>query len=443
MSQEPRLRPVPILPALVLTLTIALPAAARTSIGFTDPHDLQALLDYRLPTWSYRTWTLAGDLSGGGWDYTGADSRDIANRFRSDLASTLVWNRESERTSGALNASVGGRYAHAHAGDAVSDSSHRQLAGSVHLDGTVRRYLRPGGWFVGATATGDRTYSDDLADANGSESAVYLRGLRYGLTADVGVGRVRNVTPLVRARRLSERLATLGRPRLTPGQERQVAAVLAREPGYLAVYDRPERRFWRDVLQPILGEGAPLTPYEILYLRDVLVEVDPARYEGASIGITPGVQGSRTSGSYGASAVDGPSVGANAAWYHNFSLDHQVRATLSGSYRWFRRAGGDWSEGRASLFVSHLWVVADRSALSTGIDLVRTCSEVADAVTRRAFQFRIDSSLRTWLEDKLALVSGVTLSNDQRTYDAAGATSRGWQWSYRLGVEYALDRLLW
>jgi len=247
----------------------------------------------------------------------------------------------------------------------------------------------------------------------------------------------------VRARRLSERLAALGRPRLTPAQERQVAGVLAREYGYQAVYDRPDRRFWRDVLQPMLGEGAPLSPYEVLYLREVLDELMASRREGASVSVSPGLEGSRSSGTYGAAVADARAVRASAVWSHNLSLDHQVGADLTASYDWSRNGGRDREAGWAALTLRHLWVVADRHTLSTFAALSRTYQEEAEAVTLRAFQGVAGMQLVTWVEDKLALVTNVRLGNDQRTYDVDHGTSRGWQWSYRLGVEYALDRLLW
>lgn len=99
MNQDPCDWHVRTVLGLLLTLIVAIPATAQTTVGFADPHDLQALLDYRLPTWNYRTWTVSGNLAGGGWDYTGEGSRNLNNRFQSNLASDLAWAREAETTT--------------------------------------------------------------------------------------------------------------------------------------------------------------------------------------------------------------------------------------------------------------------------------------------------------------------------------------------------------
>jgi Tat protein secretion system quality control protein TatD with DNase activity len=86
----------------------------------------------------------------------------------------------------------------------------------------------------------------------GDENRSFGRTREYDVGAGIGIGRSRDVTPLIRAQRLSERLEALGRPPLSAHQVQQVAQVLAREEGYRIVFDRPDRSFWRDVLEPML-----------------------------------------------------------------------------------------------------------------------------------------------------------------------------------------------
>mgnify|MGYP000337876300 CR=1 FL=1 len=96
---------------------------------------------------------------------------------------------------------------------------------------------------------------ENTVDGETTETGSYNRGNSLYVTVGVGLGRARNVAPLIRAQRLSERLKAIGRAPLSPAEIQEVARVLATEHGYRAVYERPDRSFWQDVLMPMLDEG--------------------------------------------------------------------------------------------------------------------------------------------------------------------------------------------
>src|SRR5262245_35515930 len=79
---------VVILPLLLLSPQVF----AQTSLGFSDPGDLNALLDYRLLDWGYRTGKLNFDLTGSG--FNGVWSENSQAVWQQAL--NMSWNRESE-----------------------------------------------------------------------------------------------------------------------------------------------------------------------------------------------------------------------------------------------------------------------------------------------------------------------------------------------------------
>jgi len=222
---------------VLVTITSAAPAFAQSTVGFADPGDTRALLDYRLPTWSYRIWSLSGGLNGGGNDYSTEERKSIRNQFSSQ-------DRH-------LAARVSGDYRRQHDGNETHVRSDHELNGLVKAQGMIRRYLRPDGFYGGLMVEAHQSYQELIQEEAWPEDDEvpdqYFRRTHGLIQGDIGVGRLRDVTPIIRAQRLSERLVALGRSRLTRGQILRVADVLATEQGYRKVFDRPERNFWSDV----------------------------------------------------------------------------------------------------------------------------------------------------------------------------------------------------
>jgi len=265
-------------------------------------------------------------------------------------------------------------------------------------------------------------------------------------TAGVGAGfgRQRNVTPIIQAQRLSERLRALGRDALSREQILELAAVLARQGGYGRVFDRPDRHLWRDVLEPILAGDAPLSPYEVLYLRDMLSERLGSRAEGSTL--EAGVSATRTTltGSSSMSSTRwGPRVGAR--WSHNLSLDRQISILFSGTFNW---ADGDsppdddFKQGSGLLALTHLWVLADRVYWSTYLQGQFSYLEYDTAPgTVRQRDLTLGTTYSIYVEDRMTLEPNARLGWTRIGTADAGSLEHV-TWGLGVGFSYDLENAL-
>jgi len=442
--------------ALAVLMMCVLPAFSQTSIGFEDPKNISNLLEYRLPDWGYRTWDLDFDLGGNGTDYyRGDDNRQIQNSVYSQLSTVFLLFRESEARTWQVNGSADGSYRRDHRGLADQEISSHNLRGGLGLGGYWWEYLGEGPFFLRANGAAGRSYDEYVEERRSGgetlESGRFARAgyLNGGLGA--GVGRVRDVTPLIRAQRMSERLEALDRAPLSPDQVQQVAAVLATEQGYRTVFDRPDRSFWRDVLEPMLDEARPLSPYEIFYLRDALTEDIGTRSQGTRLSVIVSYNEFRDD----VKDVEFLSVrrygSISLGWYRNLSLNHQVSAqgSLGLSRVSARDDRDDFVDG--DVYLRYLWTIADRYRWDNTARFVTDYAERQDVDARlitREFRTELGSTFRIFVEDNMAVKASIRASNRQR-YDIVQIDDeleiygRGWTWSYGIGLEYYLDRFLY
>ncbi len=441
-----------ILPALA-TLTTTPPAAAQESVGFAAPGDLRALLDYRLPDWGYRTWDAAFDFAGNGSSSHGNAGPEYAGRHTLSLRTDLDWQNEGERRSWWCGGSIAGSYLRYHAGDEDQVRDGHNLDDSTSCYGGILRYLGDGPFSVTVSGRVGMSYMEAIAHVvsagQDTELGNYWRSRRISLSPGVGVGRVRNVTPLLRAQRLSERLTALGRPALTREQVQRVAEVLAREQGYRQVYERPDRSFWRDVLEPMLDPARPLEPYEIFYLRDVLAEDLGDRRQGqiVSCGALYEAEADLVFNDAYESEHRGVWLSATAA--RNLSLVHQVSASVWANWSHGDTDRGDIASGRVTARLVHLWSLADRVLVTTaGTAEFSYYERPGDGRFERGCRGDMGSDMRFRVEDSAYLVAGVHArylyrNNASPANGPVTLWQDGWNWEYRVALDYVLDRFLY
>ncbi len=284
---------VRILATVLLPLAVIVASAeAQQSLGHGDPADTGPLLDYRLPTWGWSTWTVSGRIDAHSTRYEDERQHDDMDQSRwedaslsvGELNSAWAWRREGEQRVWSLTVDLDGAYRRRGSEIATREVTESQLDGRYQVEAGVVQYLFASDLAAVLTARGMGAYQESRRTVQPQDSPSFeqrgsSRERSDSMAPGVAFGRLRDVTPLIRAARLSERLQALGRPALTRPQLQQVAEVLARQAGYQAVYDRPDKRFWLEVLQPIVG-GAPLSAAEVYYLRDVLREDLGPRMQG-------------------------------------------------------------------------------------------------------------------------------------------------------------------
>lgn len=441
---------------LILALAMVLdasPAAAQESVGFADPADLQALLDYRLPDWGYRTWDATIDLRGQGTtNHSGSGARRTAFQ-RWQAETNLQWNRFGEDRDWSVAAEGIGVYDGYRASDFSSDQDQHLLEGTLHAQGDATQYVGGGPFSIGGELFLRTDYSEDIRHvvfANGTiQDKRYVRDRGWSISLGPGIGRMRNVVPILRAQRLSERLQALGRPPLTRTQVAAVAAVLAREGGYRQVYERPDREFWRDVLEPMLEPGRPLAPYEIYYLRDVLVEDFGNRRQGERCAVSGSYADYRHDvAGHTETTTRIKGVRVSAVLNRNLSLQHQVGLTLAGAWSRFGDSDDALSAGTVSWALGHEWNVADRVRISSQAQCEFRYEDYPDVQIRRRLTTELASDARFRVEDAVALVVGLAggyghVRSSVDRQDPAESWSDTWSWEYSLSLEYVLDRFLY
>ena len=201
--------------ALVLVGLLALttPAAAQTSLGFAQPDSVGNLRDYRLPTWGYLRWDIDGTLAGNGRQ--GGESED--NQVRMQLGTSLLRYRETEDMTAEVRARGSGgltwseRFFNPEGIDQQFANWNRQLSARYDLHGTLRRYVA-GNLAVVAAAGHDLVYQDRSERNDAERERSYARAVGGSAELGASLGRIRDVTPLLRAERLAERLVALGGP---------------------------------------------------------------------------------------------------------------------------------------------------------------------------------------------------------------------------------------
>jgi hypothetical protein len=434
------------------TLLIALPTAAQTSIGYADPDDLDALLDYRLPDWGWRTWTGRFDFAGGGND----DGEYSSNHHAIDLATAAAWNRESEQRIWRVSVASELNLETSNTASEVDERDDDRLAASSRVSASGRRYLGTSPLFVTGSGFADWSYIDrshERSDRGTQESLErnYLLDGQLGF----GIGRERNVTPVIWATRISERLGALGRGRLTRDEVLAVAEAIAQRSGYTNVYERDQRHFWQAVLEPALDGRGPLTPYEIEYLEEALIEDTGDRTEGAMVSVTAGWRGydrfaSSSSPDRYVENRSRPhqwSGRVRAGWSHNASLVTMWRLRAYADYMRWNQATGDEDNGRLGVSATWLRNVADRQRLEVELAANGYYSHLGvdrqDGSIRRELRTSLRVTDRIWIEDTLSLEPYASVAYLTESRTAGDAREPRVSWSYGASLTYNFDSALY
>ncbi len=438
------------------------PADSLSSIGFAHPDSTQPVRAYRLPTWHWSTWTLRANgnavrrsSSRDDLDLLGSSSDRDADQFDLNLGLNPIyrsfWESEARRAFLRLSPSL----ALSRSGITSSTEGQEQkrddtaVSGQIDLRGRLREYVS-GQAFLLASVNGSAIYNYLRSVEDGvDETQDYLDG-RATVRLGVGVGRVRIVTPVIRALRVRERLRTVAPGTSVSDEQVQTAArQLARRPGYQAVYDRPDKYFWSDFFDRVGLTGH--SPFETFYVADVLRELVGVRREGAEFAV--GALGSHEGGedqvggrNVAHDDIDADALGgfARGQWYRNLALNHQLGVNVRATYRHFVDSQGPLdNEVGIDAEGQWLWVLADRLRLDTRLraDLLFQNDPRGEEKFRPLNRYALTSDLLLFIENSLSLRAGAHIRS---RFSAIRSEYRQLRFSTGLqfSVEYVLSRAL-
>jgi hypothetical protein len=340
--------------ALAALLTLS-PVSAHTS-DFTD---------FRIPKHTWTTATL--DLSG--WASRTKQTTEYET-FRDRvlqgaLGGSLAWRLDSEPIAAGV-AGAGSLEGQLRDGDRRSEIFSRRHSSSddriahefVHLDAFIRMHPARGrlAFELGGSAT-ERWRQEwehlTTTDVSGStfpaerrsEGAGTRRTFRQEVSAYVtaGVGRVRDATGVHQAWLVERRLEETGalvRP-LSRRARRALATLHYLGGDYGVVYDRPQKRFWSDLVRLLQEDGAIEGDLDAFSLFRLLEPVHEARpvfirqtgfFAGPTLQASNSRQESRIDETLWTRLVQGPNVSESFDEFHRSQRNSQdvVRAGFRG-----------------------------------------------------------------------------------------------------------------
>jgi len=242
---------------------------------------------------------------------------------------------------------------------------------------------------------------------------------------------------------LNERLAALGSSSLPADDVLRMAEGISRQATYGGVFDRPDRRFWADVLAPVTARQT-LTPFETYYLAESLQEFIGNRSEGFQVDLGARVYYEHDVLPYGGMESTYLSSVLSGRWSHNPSLAHQVSASIAVEYRNYDLTDDrPWRSVATTAQLEHLWCVAERFVWTNAVHAYHAYDEdeFADlSEISRVLYVTLDSTFNMSLEDRLSLRPSVSWSYHQQESDDSLEFNRGL--TYAVGFVYDLDRTL-
>ncbi len=373
---------------IFLILFLSNAGYAQESVGFQDHTDISTIEQYRLPDWGYSVIRMHLQSSG---NFTGTEREGATSRRRSaniDLRPEYNYFHESEERILAFDIEgiLSGFYQRRKDDEDYPSQSNRVTTSrerGISSSGDYVNYFNNNRFYY---IRGNLNY----LHARGKQEDIDLRidrstneNVTLSLRAGLGTGRIRNVTPVIRALRFRERALAIGRgDAIDAGHIQELAQHISQQFGYNRVYMRPARHFWGDlfsIVEPVVGD---LSAYEMFYLADIFQESTGIRREGwdARIGMMYTIQynfngtetvnliTSRGSSSLFRIATQHIGPHLSASYFKNLTLRHQIGIDANGSYGLFyQKMSSDDTIQDDQLLVeinpSWLWTVTDRLLL--------------------------------------------------------------------------------
>lgn len=404
--------------------------SAQTSIGFSD-NNPKAIKDYRLPDWGYkRGWIDAywkREHSSTNQSYS--DQDDINNKRDFNLNSDYIIMRESESQNHTISASgsyfnrkTDSKYPNSHNDNTYKIRSNQkdlfaQINGrSAYYSNGYHAMIQPR--FIYRHHKNNQTIEANVYKSKSNSYDLSLATL-------FGIGRIRNVAPIIRAMRVRERLNAIGKGESWGDETTQrVADEFSRLYGYQNVYDRHQKEFWKS-----LDEYLPeLTPFEAHYMNDVFREAIGNRLEGYMINFGPRIIRYQDREKFYTKDFFGVDEGVekfratylglilNGEMYHNYSMKGQIGVSATGSFD-FRSGSKKYNPisdiKQMRLAVDHLYSIADRLLWTANASYSNAHVKLGDKDAHETFKskvYELNTGLSYYIEHRVSISGNASWS---------------------------------
>lgn len=450
---------------------------AQQSVGFSNPDNLKPLLDYRLPDWGYSNFYLDFNARGSGSDLetSTAESGSRRGEFRVGPAYRLF--RESEKRIVRFNAWLDSRYsgqtqtATSNFSNAESEDQSRKFLLDFNILTSIREYVTSGSFLFGEgnIALDYRSTKRKNFDDGTLNNKVVSYNRQFSVTPRIGygIGRIRNVNPIIRAIRLKERASALGSRLDFSNQDILDAAdQFTRYDGYQQTYDRPAKYFWGDMNEAISPNLGSLNTFDMLYLTDVLDEAIGTRLEGweviggAEFDYQNDLERVEEIAMLNRTEFINKRVGVfvDGRWYKNISLTQQWGITGNATLSYpLREEQENIIEQKRSLMlqasVNYLWNVTDRFLLQSELSNIYSRSKFegfsiggGEDYSRWTNRLLLANNFSYFLENRLSLtlsLDSILIHTGDTLNDDVILEARRFNWSAGLGLRYYFSRNLY
>ncbi|MBP7460050.1 MAG: hypothetical protein KBA26_02055 [Candidatus Delongbacteria bacterium] len=404
-----------------------------TSIGFSNNKKLNDLLQYRLPDWGYSSWMLSMNGNGG---YQDKNNQNDESDMESDntifsqglsLAPDYTVYRESDDRVLSVGLRLQTSLNYSKLKDKMNslqtkDEKNVDQYYGIRAQVEYARYISDKHYLNLSLYNSSSYYDQEEQKSGTTVNKDFGYGVGNWFEIGYGIGKLRNVTPILRAMRFAERVRDLGYDYSFSSEAIQhIAEQFAKHSGYQNIYFRGNKYFWDDLFQGI-PSVPQLKPFDYFFLADVLEEPLTNRYEGWKIETGPYYRQNKQSDNYNNRYAGIYLLGK---WSRNLDLDHQLSFTLNGNYEFFSKTYRDDVQDTkylmyANLSGEYLWIVSDRivwsNQLSFNFDKVKYNTPEDGDYTETYLGIAPSSTLDYFIEDRMVITATVSFSHNQEDY---------------------------
>lgn len=443
--------------------------------------DLQHLIyDYRIPEWGYQRLYVSFSATTYGYDRDYENEIQKSQRYSTQINPYYYKYKTSEKTTYSLRSILTSNYGYDKFKlDNESDVQKNEgydVTIQYDLNGDLNKYLSNSLFLNLDAGTNYRYYESYDERTNEQDSIInkikrstIRRQYETNFSLGFGFGKVRNVNPVFKAIRFSERLKDLNKtPGLDAENAKKLASLYARQSSFSNTYDRSLKYFYEALPTNITDQISDLKPWEMMYLHEVSDEIIGDRYEGFMIDGGLSINHNRR-------IEDNNSINRNynseltllglyieQRYYHNLTPGYQIGTNVYAAYS---KALNENTEtdflGKGFIRLLNLWNLTDRMLLNFHIgyetsfasnehvSVLSGGSEYISKDWERFDRFLAQVSLDYFLENNLSIYS--TVSNDvsydwpadtQNMVNSTSISNNNSEkyWRVRLGIRYYFIR---
>lgn len=353
-----------------------------------DPQHHHLIYDYRIPDWGYHRLYLYFYAS-----LYGNDEDNDKNPSEREYTNSQYYGRfqpyfnlyqTSEKYIFSLYSFVNSSYQYYQYRDEddndIQKSIDRSFDHDFNLNGNLNQYYSRL-FYLGYNTANSFEYNENrgqykyidknIGTTSDSKSSYIQRIYKTQFRFGPGLGRVRNVTPVFRALRFSERMRDIGKTAGLSEQDiKSLIHLFARESSYSSRYDRSSKYFYEELPKSISKQIKNLQPWEMIYLDEAFREIIGNRYEGFEL--DGGIQFSHQHAVYtnisGGDELTLLGAYVDQQYYHNISPGYQIGFNTYVSYS---KPLNDNTPihymGRGTAEFLNLWNVTDRILMELNI----------------------------------------------------------------------------